>query len=72
MPPIMIEPTATTVAGEEPDTAANNAHESNAAIASPPRKWPTSAFANAIMRFATPPVVMSAPARMKNGIASSG
>ena len=71
MPAIMMLPTATTVAGDEPDTAANSAHASSAAIASPPRKWPTSAFANAIMRFATPPVVMNAPARMKNGIASS-
>ena len=72
MPAIMMEPTATTVAGDEPDTAANNAHASSAAIARPPRKWPTSEFANAIMRFATPPVVINAPARMKNGIASSG
>ena len=71
IPPIMMLPTATTVAGDEPDTAANSAHASSAAIASPPRKCPTSAFAKAIMRFATPPVVMKVPARMKNGIASS-
>ena len=34
-------PTATTVAGAEPETAAKNAHASNDAIARPPRKcWP--------------------------------
>ena len=41
MPAIMIEPTATTVAGDEPETAANSAQASTAAIARPPRKWPT-------------------------------
>ena len=38
MPPIMTLPTATTVAGAEPDTAEKNAHASSAAMASPPRK----------------------------------
>ncbi len=71
MPAITIEPTATTVAGDDPETAANSMHASTEAIASPPRRWPMQALAKRIMRFATPPVVMNAPPRMKNGIASS-
>ena len=38
---------------------------------SPPRTWPTQAFANRKMRSVMPPVFMRFPARMKNGIASS-
>ena len=72
MPTIITLPTATTVAGADPETAAKNALASNAAMASPPRKCPTSALANATMRRATPPVVMNVPARMKNGTANSG
>jgi hypothetical protein len=71
MPAITMEPTATTVAGEEPDTAAKSMQASTEAIARPPRRWPMHAMAKRIMRFATPPVVMKAPERMKNGIASS-
>ncbi len=33
-------PTATTVAGEEPDTAAKSMHASTEAMASPPCRWP--------------------------------
>ena len=66
----MIEPMATTVAGEEPDTAENNAAAMDAgdAQAAMPngRSW---SVANAIMRRATPPWVRKLPARMKNGIA---
>ncbi len=36
MPAITIEPMATTVAGDEPDTAANSMQASTEAIASPP------------------------------------
>ena len=68
----MTLPTATTVAGAEPETAAKNAHASNEAMASPPRKCPTKAFAKSIMRFATPPVFMNVAAVMKTGTASSG
>src|SRR6185369_14832859 len=71
MPPITIDPTAATVAGDEPDTAANNMHASTDAIARPPWRWPTQALAKRIIRRATPPVVRNAPARMKNGIARS-
>ena len=71
MPAITIEPIATTVAGEEPETAANSMQAITPAIASPPRRWPTQATAKLIIRLATPPVVMKVPARMKYGIASS-
>ena len=40
--------------------------------ASPPRMKPTNTFARSMMRLAMPPSPMIAPARMKNGIASSG
>ena len=72
MPAITTDPTATTVAGDDPETAEKNMQASTEAIASPPGKWPTRALAKAIMRRATPPVVMKVPARIKNGIASSG
>jgi hypothetical protein len=65
----MIEPMATTVAGEEPDTAANNAQAMTPASARPPCQWPTHAEAKSIILRATPPWVRKFPARMKNGIA---
>jgi hypothetical protein len=71
MPAMTIEPTATTVAGDEPETAANSMQAITEAIASPPRRWPMQALAKRIIRLATPPVVMKAPPRMKNGIDSS-
>lgn len=64
-----MEPIATTVAGLEPDTAANSAQASTALMPRPPRRWPTMAVAKLIMRRATPPWVRKLPARMKNGIA---
>ena len=42
-----IEPTATTVAGEEPETAANSMQASTDAIARPPRRWPMQALREA-------------------------
>ncbi len=71
MPAITIEPIATTVAGEEPDTAANSMQASTDAMASPPGRCPTAEMAKLIMRLATPPVDRKFPARMKNGIANS-
>ena len=65
----MIDPIATTVAGDEPDTAANSAHAITPASARPPCQCPTIAEAKAIIRRATPPCVRKLPARMKNGIA---
>src|SRR5574340_941291 len=38
---ISTEPIATTVAGEDPDTAANSAQATTAASPSPPYQWPT-------------------------------
>jgi hypothetical protein len=70
MPAMTMEPMATTVAGLDPDTAANSMQASTEAMARPPGKWPTQATANKIMRRATPPVVMKLPARTKKGIAS--
>src|SRR5690606_32337373 len=71
MPAMTMEPTATTVAGDEPDTAANRQHAMTEAMARPPWKWPTVATAKRIMRLATPPVVMNAPASTKKGMAMS-
>ncbi len=65
----MTEPMATTVAGDEPDTAANSAQARTPASAKPPYQCPTMAVAKLIMRRATPPCVRKPPARMKNGIA---
>ena len=65
----MIEPIAITVAGEEPDTAANSAQAITPASPRPPYQWPTIEVAKLIMRRATPPWVRKLPARMKNGIA---
>ena len=64
-----MEPIATTVAGLEPDTAANSAQAITPASARPPYQWPTIVVAKVIMRRATPPWVRKLPARMKNGIA---
>ena len=65
----MIEPIAITVAGEEPDTAANSAQAITPASPRPPYQCPTIEVAKLIMRRATPPWVRKLPARMKNGIA---
>jgi hypothetical protein len=53
----MIEPIATTVAGELPDTAANSAQAITPASPRPPAQWPTIDDAKAIIRRATPPWV---------------
>ncbi len=64
-----IEPMATTVAGELPETAANRAQAITPARPRPPCQWPTIDEAKVIIRRATPPWVRKLPARMKNGIA---
>ena len=71
MPATTIVPIATTVAGEDPDRAAKSMQAKTPAMARPPGKCPTQATENRMIRRATPPVVMKADARMKNGIASS-
>ena len=70
MPAMTMVPMATTVAGEEPDSAAKSMQAKTPAIARPPWKWPTQAMAKRMMRRATPPVDMKAEARMKKGMAS--
>ena len=47
--PNIIDPIATTVAGDEPDTAANIIDAKIADIGSPPGKCPTIDFANSII-----------------------
>ncbi len=70
MAAITIVPIATTVAGEEPESAANIMQANTPAMARPPGRWPTQAMAKRMMRCATPPVDMKEEARTKNGIAS--
>ena len=65
----MIEPIAITVAGDDPETAANSAQAITPARPRPPYQCPTIEVAKLIMRRATPPWVRKLPARMKNGIA---
>src|SRR5512140_3848720 len=66
---ISTEPIATTLAGDEPETAANSEQASTADRPSPPCQWPTIEVAKLIIRRATPPWVRKLPARLKNGIA---
>ena len=70
MPAITMEPIATTVAGEEPDNAANIIHAKTPAIANPPGTCPTRATEKRMMRRATPPVDIKLDAKIKNGMAS--
>nr|WP_044734808.1 hypothetical protein [Shewanella algae] len=70
MPTITMEPIAATVAGEEPETAANSIQAMTEAMAKPPRIWPTLSMAKSMIRLATPPVERKAEERIKKGIAS--
>ncbi len=71
MPAMTMVPMATTVAGDEPESAANIMQAKTPAIANPPGKCPTQATENRMIRRATPPVVMKLEARMKKGMARS-
>ena len=66
-----MEPMATTVAGDDPERAANIIQANTPAMAKPPEKWPTIAIEKRIILLATPPVDIKVEARMKNGIASN-
>ena len=66
-----IVPTAITVAGDDPERAANIMQAKTDAIASPPRMCPTTEMEKRIIRRATPPVAINVDARMKKGIARS-
>ena len=68
---IMMEPMATTVAGEEPEMAAKKMQARMPAMASPPGNQPTRALTKAMSFLAIPPRVMMSPARMKKGMARS-
>ena len=70
MPAITMEPIATTVAGEEPDKAANIIQAKTPAIAKPPGTCPTKATEKRMIRRATPPVDIKLEAKMKKGMAS--
>ena len=71
IPAITIEPMATTVAGDDPERAANIMQANTPAIAKPPEKCPTIAIEKRMILLATPPVDIKVEARIKNGIASN-
>src|SRR5690554_3516640 len=64
-------PTATTVAGLEPEMAPKNMLDDTAVMPRPPVKRPTSRLAKLTMRWDSPPTLIRLPVRMKNGIAIS-
>ena len=65
-------PTAATVAGPEPDTAAKNIQTTTVTMASPPVILPKKALQTFKILLETPPAAMSSPARMNRGIAMIG
>ena len=67
-----IEPTAATVAGPEPDTAAKNMHTTTVQIPRPPVILPKNALHTFNSRFDTPPAPISSPANINSGIAIIG
>ena len=62
---------AETSAAVEPEMPEKRISATTTTIASPPRTFPTMAIARSTMRSEIPPDSISAPARMKSGIASS-
>ena len=64
----MSPPIATTVAGEEPETAPKNMHATSVVIAKPPLREPTKAFATSKILLAIPPLFMTLAAKRKKGI----
>src|SRR5690554_3041470 len=64
-------PTATTVAGLEPEMAPKNMLELTAVMLRPPVKRPTKRLAKCTMRCDSPPTLIRLPVRMKNGMAMS-
>jgi hypothetical protein len=68
----MKPPIDETAAVAEPEMAPNIMQVSTLTYDSPPVKWPTRAAAKSISRRAIPPSPIKMPARMKNGMASSG
>ena len=62
---------AETSAAVEPEMPEKRISATTTTIASPPRTFPTIAIARSTMRSEIPPDSISAPARMKSGMASS-
>ena len=69
---IMKDPMADTVAGPEPEMAAKNMQANTVTMARPPAMKPTRLSARFTRRLEMPPLHMSAPARMKKGMARKG
>ncbi len=69
---ISTEPMAATSATAEPEISAKNSDTPTFTIARPPRMKPISADVKSISRREMPPVFISAPAKMNNGMAMSG
>ena len=67
-----MEPTAATVAGPEPDTAAKNMHTMTVTMARPPVILPKNTLQTFNILLDTPPALISSPARINSGIAISG
>ncbi len=65
------EPTATTVAWVDPDTAPNSVQEAAVLTANPPLIWPMKDITISMRRFADCPRVMMSAARMNIGTAIS-
>ena len=65
----IIDPIATTVAGLDPETVANNAQAKTDDIARPPGADPTIVLANLISLSAVPPSIKNVPDKMKKGTA---
>jgi hypothetical protein len=68
----IIDPTATTVAGADPDIAPKKAHVTMVTIANPPVTCPTKLSATLTSLWDNPPPTINAPDSMKKGIAISG
>ena len=67
-----IEPSPIASASADPDMPANTIEPTMFTCPSPPFMCPTSMWANRKIRSVIPPVFIRLPARMKNGMASSG
>src|SRR4030042_2398331 len=69
---IMIAPMAAVVAGPDPETAPKKRHARIVPAPNPPVVFPTSEFAILTSLFDNPPVSITEPASMKQGIAIMG
>ena len=67
-----MEPTAATVAGPEPETAAKNMHTSTVTMAIPPVMRPKNTLQTLRMRRDTPPAPIRSPAKINIGTAKMG